>query len=322
MTKIVSVDTDYEKNDVEAAMAEEAGVEYAVFHDPSPEGIIKNARDADGVLTAYGEFTEEVFAALAPKLKVVSRCGVGYDTVDIEAATKYGVAVCNVPGYATEVVSDHAIALTLAVLRRINEVDADMRKGTWDYARHRPLGQVKGRTFGVVGMGHIGTAAAKKARGLGFEVVCCSHSLEPGSTTPDGFKVLSFDDLLKQADVVSFHTALTEDNRHMLDGTRLALMKKDAIVVNTARGALIDTVALAQALEAGVLWGAGIDVFEEEPLPADHPLFKAPNTVLSPHDAYWSEESGAELRQRSMQHAIDGALGKRPANCLNPSVFS
>lgn len=319
--KIVVVDSDFENEDIETALCNAAGIDIAVFHDRTPEGIIKNAADADGVITSYGQFTEEVFASL-PKLKVVSRTGVGYDLIDIPAATKYGVAICNVPGYATEVVSDHAIALTMDCLRRTNEMDADMRQGIWSHDKRRPLGQVAGRTFGVVGMGHIGSAVAKKAQGLGFKVICSSYSLKPGTTSPDGFPVYSYEDVLRQADVVSFHCALTADNHHMLDAEHIALMKPDAIVINTARGGLIDTAALAQALTEDKLWGAGIDVFEEEPVSMDDPIMKAPHTVLTPHAAYWSEESGKILRTRSAQNAIDVVLGKHPADCLNPQVFN
>lgn len=320
MPKIVVVDTDFENNDFEVAMAREAGVEIGLYNDRSVEGIIKNAATADGVITSYGIFPEEVFKAL-PNLKVVSRSGVGYDEIDVEAATKAGCAVCNVPGYGTEVVSDHAITLALSVLRRINEVDADMRAGIWDYTRHRPYGQVHGRTFGVVGMGEIGRAVARKANGLGFNVVCSSRSLNPGRLTPEGYKVLELDELLSCTDVVSFHTALTPATHHLLNAQRIAKMKPGAVVVNTARGAVIDTVALAEALQAGKLWGAGLDVFEGEPVDFNHPIMKAPHCVFSSHDAYWSEESGEELRRRTTQNALDVVLGRKPADCLNPQVL-
>ena len=266
-------------------------------------------------------FPREVFEACS-NLKVVSRTGVGYDEIDVEAATEHGVAVCNVPGYGTEVVSDHAITLALSVLRRINELDADMRRGVWDYARTRPLGQCRGRVFGVVGMGEIGRAAAKKAAGMGFEVVCWSRSLKPGRRTPEGYPVLRLEELLQTADVVSLHTALTPETHHLINAERLALMKPDAVLVNTARGAVVDTVALAQALCEDKLWGAGLDVFEQEqPFDFDHPIMKAPHTVLSAHAAYWSEESGRELRERAMQAAIDAVQGRVPVDCLNPCVF-
>ncbi len=320
MPKIVITDSDFENNDFERAMAREAGVEIEVFAERSAEAIVRNAAEADGVVTSYGEYTADVFAAL-PNLKVVSRTGIGFDTIDVPAATENKTAVCVVPGYGTEVVSDHAITLALCVLRRMNEMDADMRAGIWSHASRRPLGQVHGRTFGVVGMGEIGRATARKAAGLGFRVICSSRSLTPGRRTPEGYDIVEYDELLRRSDVVSFHTALTPQTRHMLDARALSLMKPDAIVVNTARGAIIDTVALAEALEAGRLWGAGIDVFESEPVDPGHPLLSAPHTVLTPHAAYWSEESGEELRRRAMQAAIDVVSGVRPADCLNPEAL-
>lgn len=320
MAKIVAVDTDFEDNLLEEKMAHDAGVDFEATRGRDQASIIRNAADADGVVTSYAVFSREVFDAL-PQLKVVSRTGVGYDEIDVQAATDHGVAVCNVPGYGTEVVSDHAIALALAVLRRINEMDADMRAGIWSHARRRPLGQVHGRTFGVVGMGEIGRATARKAYGLGFNVICWSHSLKPGRRTPEGYPVLPLDELLRRSDVVSLHTALVPSTRHLIDERRLSLMKPGAVLVNTSRGAVVDTVALAQALQENRLWGAGIDVFEEEPVSMDHPIMHAPHTVLTPHAAYWSEESGHELRQRAMQAALDVVQGRIPVDCLNPHVF-
>lgn len=320
MRNIVIVDNDFEDTEIEQRMAYEAGMSLSVFHQPAADDIIRNAAEADGIITSYGAFPRKVFQAL-PNLRVVSRTGVGFDQIDVDAATEAGVAVCNVPGYGTEVVSDHAITLALDVLRRTNELDAMLRSGTWSYTSHRPLGQVYGRVFGVVGMGAIGRATARKANGLGFKVICASRSLKPGRRTPEGYDVLTLEGLLQQADVVSFHTALTPDTRHLLNADRLALMKKTAIVVNTSRGAVIDTAALACALKADRLWGAGIDVFETEPVAADDPLLTAPHTVLTPHVAYWSEESGVELRTRATQAVIDVLSGNRPADCLNPQVF-
>lgn len=320
MAKIVVTDSDFEVSDIEQKMIEEAGIEFARFQDRSASGIIANCADADGIITSYGQLTAEVFAAL-PQLQVVSRTGVGVDTVDLPAATEHGVAVCNVPGYATEVVSDHAIAMTMALLRRLPEINADVHNGIWDYARHRPLGQVYGRTFGVVGMGDIGRAVARKASGLGFKVICWSHSLVPGRRTPEGYEIVSYDDLLKHSDVVSFHTALVPATHHLLNADNIKLLKKDCIVINTSRGAVIDTTAIAAALKADAIWGAGIDVFEEEPIATDDPLMSAPHALLTPHAAYWSEESGVELRTRSAQNAIDVVLGREVHDCLNKQVF-
>lgn len=320
MSKIVIVDSDFEDNEHEILMAKDAGVELEIFEDRSPAGIIAHAADADGVMTSYGQFTPEVFKAL-PRLQVVSRTGIGYDTIDVPAATANKTAICVVPGYGTEVVSDHAITLALCSLRRLNETDADLRAGTWNYALRRPYGQVYGRIFGVVGMGAIGRATARKAAGLGFKVICCSRSLKPGRRTPEGYDIVTYEELLRQSDIVSFHTALTPQTHHLLDAKHIALLRSTAIVVNTSRGAVIDTLALARALEEGRLWGAGIDVFEEEPVDFEHPIMKAPHTVLSPHVAYWSEESGLELRTRAMQAILDVIQKRRPTDCLNPEAL-
>ena len=320
MPKIVIVESDFEEQEIEKRMAAEAGMEIAIFNSRDADDIIKNAADADGIITSYGNFPRRVFEAL-PNLKVVSRTGVGYDSIDLQAATDNGVAICTHPGYGTEVVSDHAITLAMDVLRRTNELDADMRKGIWNHHARRPLGQAYGRTFGVIGMGEIGRAAARKAKGLGFKVICASRSLKPGRRTPEGYEIYSVDMLLQMADVVSLHCALTPETHHLLNEERLRHMKANAVVVNTARGPLIDTVALARVLSEGHLWGAGLDVFEDEPLSPDHPILLAPHTVLTPHAAYWSEESGLELRERTTKAVIDILSGREPMDCLNPQVL-
>ncbi len=342
MATIVMTDNDFGGADFERKLVEGAGLGFASHNGPdcrTPEQIVAHLQaacepsasasgagkheartEAVGAITSYGRYTAEVFKAL-PQLKVVSKTGTGVDNIDVEAATENGTVVCNVPGYGTEVVSDHAIALALAVLRRINETDADLRAGTWDFRRRRPLGQVQGRTFGVVGYGSIGRAAARKARGLGFDVVVWDRKGVPGRRTPEDFPYLALDDLLKTVDVVSFHTALTLETHHLLSAERIASMKPDAVVVNTSRGAVVDTKALAEALCSGKLWGAGLDVFEEEPLTPGHPICRAPHTVLSPHDGYWSEESAVELRTRAAENAIAVMSGKAPEHCMNPEAL-
>ncbi len=310
MPKIVVTDTDFGDSSFEQTLVEKAGISFAAFngpHDRSPEKIIEHLRDADGAITSYGNYDAQVFAAL-PHLLVVSKTGTGVDNIDVAAAKKNGTVVCNVPGYGMEVVSDHAIALTLSVLRRINEIDQDMRNDIWDFQKRRPLGQVHGRRFGVVGYGNIGRAVARKARGLGFDVIVWDHKAVAGQYSPEDFLYVSLDDLLQTCDVVSFHTALVPETRHLLNARNITSMKQDAIVINTSRGAVIDTDALADELIKGKLWGAGIDVFETEPLPADAKIRQAPHTTLTAHCAYWSEESAVDLRTRATQNAIKVVL--------------
>lgn len=323
MPKIVVSDIDFGDAEFEKKMIEDAGIEFEAFigvENRKPEALIEHLKDADGAITSYGDYDSHVFEEL-PHLKVVSKTGTGVDNIDVAAATRNGTAVCNVPGYGTEVVSDHVLALTLCLLRRICELDADVCDGIWDFQKRRPLGQVHGRAFGVVGYGHIGRAVARKASGMGFDVIVWDRKGVPGRFTPEGHEYMGLDDLLSTCDVVSFHTALTPDTHHLLDEDRLAAMKEDAIVINTSRGAVVDNDALARALMEGRLWGAGIDVFEKEPLPDDALIRKAPNAILTSHAAYWSEESGVELRTRCTRNAIDVVLGRNPESCVNPEVL-
>lgn len=322
MPKIVMTDSDFGSCTFEQKMVEEAGIQFQGYatDNPTTDQLIERLQGADGAITSYGAYTPEVFEAL-PNLKVVSKTGTGVDNIDVEAATRNSTLVCNVVGYGTEVVSDHAIALALASLRRICEIDQDMHQGIWDYHRRRPLGQVKGRTFGVIGMGNIGRAVARKARGLGFTVIAWDHAVSPGTQGADGTVYKTLPDVLAQADIVSFHTALVPETHHLLNQENITLLKEDAVVINTSRGAVIDVDAVAQALQSGKLWGTGIDVFPTEPLPSDAPILHAPHAILTSHAAYWSEESGVELQTRCTQNAIDAVLGKQPENCVNPEVL-
>jgi D-3-phosphoglycerate dehydrogenase len=321
--QIIVSDTDFGEYEYEKQTIEATGIAFRGFageYTRAPKDIIKHLQNADGAITSYGSYTAEVFEA-CPKLKVVAKTGTGVDNIDVEAATKAGCAVCNVVGYGTEVVSDHAIALAMDVLRRVSELSAAMHRGVWDFQQVRPLGQAAGRIFGVVGYGNIGKAAARKAAGLGFKVVVWDRSGIPGTRTAEGFECLSLDELLTHADVISFHTALTPETHHLLNADNICLLKDDATVVNTSRGAVIDTDAVAERLRAGKLWGAGIDVFEQEPVDPDSAICKAPHVTLTPHAAYWSEESIVELRRRATQNAINVVCGRRPENCVNPEVL-
>ncbi|WP_456269239.1 C-terminal binding protein [Kushneria sp. AK178] len=318
---IVFTDCDHDSIDIERERVEAAGGRLTLCQDATPEGIIDNARDAQGLIVQYGRITEAVFSAL-PGLRVVSRNGVGMDTVDIEAATRHGVAVCNVPDYGIEAVSDHAITLALAVQRDITGLDRRLRQGAPGLGPAKPIFQLRGRRFGVVGAGAIGMATARKAAGLGFEVVLCDPRLTPGETTSEGWAVVSFDELLASSQVVSLHLPLTGQTHHLIDADALAAMRDDAILLNTARGGVVDTDALVEALSQGRLLGVGLDVLEEEPLAVGHPLTRFERVILTPHAAFYTEESYVELKARSAQNAIDVLAGRQPRNIVNPEVLA
>lgn len=318
--QITITECDHPSVEIEKNLIEEAGYRFTIGTGADPASVIKNSEDAAGILVQYGQITAEVLDAL-PSLKVVSRYGVGVDTVDIEAATARGIAVCNVPDYGTESVSDHAIGLTFALLRGIPLLDRKIRGGTYDFAAAVPVYQSAGRRFGVIGLGAIGEVTARKAHGVGFDVVVSDPRHEIGSVTPQGYRVVSTEELLATSQVVSLHTPLIEATKHLINADSLATMRPDALVINTARGGVVDTDALVEALRAGTIAGAGLDCTEVEPLPADHPLCQMDNVILSPHSAFYSEESFGELKRRTAQNAIDVVAGKHPRNILNPQVL-
>lgn len=315
--KVVMVECDQDSFEIEARVARANGVEFVVAHATTPQEVVEAAGDADAILMQYMKVDGEILDAL-PRLRAVGRYGVGIETVDVEAATARGVAVCNVPDSGTESVSDHAIALALSVIRKIVQLDRTMRQRPVDVAEARPMYEIGGRVFGVIGVGAIGSAVARKAAGLGFDVI--GH--DPWRRTKHPVvPLVSLEELLSRSHVISFHVPLTDATHHLLDGPRLALLRPDAVVVNTSRGLVVDTVALAEVLAAGRIAGAGIDVFEEEPLPTDHPMTAVDNAVLTPHIAWYTEESYTRLKQQVIQNVIDVCAGRTPHAILNPEVL-
>jgi D-3-phosphoglycerate dehydrogenase len=285
------------------------------------EEVISVVKDADAIVVQYAPVTRKVLDA-AHRVKVVSEYGVGVDSIDITACTERGIAVCNVPDYSFQEVSDQAIALTLALDRGVVLLDKQIRSGNYGLASVKPLHRISGRVFGVVGLGRIARAAAQKARGIGYQVIGTDVALEPGTTTDDGIPVVTFDELLSRSDIVSVHVPLMASTKHLINAAALAKMKPDAILINTARGGVVDTEALIEALKNKQIRGAGLDVFETEPLPANHPLTAFDNVVLTPHAGYYSEESLYELKTRPVQNAADVLAGKKPRNILNPQVLT
>ena len=314
MATIVMADFDFDDCDFERKMVEAAGIQFKSFDDArnrTPAEIIEHLHGADGAITSYGRFTAEVFAAL-PQLKVVSKTGTGVDNIDVAAATADGCAVCNVPGYGTEVVSDHAIALALACLRRINEIDADMRAGIWDFHRRRPLGQVHGRTFGVVGYGNIGRAVGRILKAMGAEIFYYKrHKLSDEEAQKEGVTYAPLDQLLRECDIISLHTPYNEDSHHLINEKSLGTMKPSAILVNTARGKVVDEAALVSALKNGTIAGAALDVFEHDDNPLDE-LYDMENVVMTPHVGTQTVEARVAMAEEFTNNVLGFLLQDRP----------
>jgi len=271
---------------------------------------------AAAAIVSTDPFDAATFAA-HPALRVVARVGVGTDSIDLEAATASGVAVTVTPGANDHTVADHAVALMLACLRRLVEHDAGVRRGTWQRTGAHTPWLLTGATVGLVGYGRIGRLVAERLHGFGARIL----GADPAPSVRDGEQVMELDELLSAADVVSLHAPLLPSTRYLIGAPELRRMRPTAILVNTARGAVVDEAALARALADGQLRGAGLDVFDHEPPDLDSPLLALPNVVLSPHVAGLSEQSIAVMLRRATASVLDVLAGRAPADLANPAVL-
>ena len=279
----------------------------------TPEEKIARARDAVCLVNTRGaiRWPREALDAL-PRLKMATVCGIGTDSFDLVAARERGIVICNIPGKTAPIVGEHAFGLMLAVAKRASYQTARLKAGRWGGPDNVYL---RGKTLGVVGTGAIGGAMARLGRALGMDVVAWTFHPEPARAAELGVRYLPLDELLRTADVVSLHVRLTPESRGLIGARELGLMKPGAILVNTARGPVVDTEALVAALHAGRLAGAGLDVFDTEPLPAGHPLLACEQVVLTPHNADQTPE-GMDLLNAGVVDNVIAFLEGRPQNIV------
>ncbi|ASJ09716.1 3-phosphoglycerate dehydrogenase [Thermococcus siculi] len=259
-----------------------AGFEVLYEEYPDEERLVQLVGDVEAIIVrSKPKVTRKVIEA-APKLRVIARAGVGLDNIDLEAAKERGIKVVNSPGASSRSVAELAIALTFNVARKIAFADRKMREGTW--AKKQAMGiELEGKTMGVIGFGRIGYEVAKIAHALGMNILLYDPYPNDERAKEVGGRFVDLETLLRESDVVTLHVPLVDATYHLINEERLRLMKPTAILINAARGAVVDTDALVKALKEGWIAGAGLDVFEEEPLPADHPLTRLDNVVLTPH---------------------------------------
>lgn len=286
---------------------------------PEPEALAAGAAAAEGLLCLLTDPVGETLFAGCPGLRVVSSCSVGVDHVDLEAASRRGIPVGHTPGVLAQTTADLAFSLLLAAARRVVEADRAVRSGRWTW-EHRwdPeafLGRdVHGGTLGVLGLGAVGRAVAARARGFGMRVLGWSRS----GREVGGVERVPVERLLAEADFVTVHLALTPDTRGLLDTAAIGRLKPGAVLVNTARGGIVDETALAAALGAGRLAAAALDVFADEPLAADSPLLEAPNLVLTPHIGSASVATRTRMAELAVENLLAGLEGRPMTHCANP----
>ncbi|WP_319411652.1 C-terminal binding protein [uncultured Cohaesibacter sp.] len=307
--KVIVSDCDHESMQIEKDVLAKAGLDFTHMAARTEDEVIAQCKGGNIILNQYGKFDDRVFTAL-PEVKQIVRYGVGVDNVDLEAATRHGVQVCNVPDYGMHEVSDHALALMMALIRKIPATVSHTRNRDWDFRKMAPIRRISEMTIGVLGVGRIGGLFAKKVLPLCKEVLVCDLNRKDLETRIPGVKQVSLEELLNSSDVVSVHCPLNEETRNLIDADRLKSMKAGAIIINTARGGIIDEAALAEQLKSGALGGAALDCISTEPIDKQSPLLDMDNVFITPHMAYYSEESSAELKRKVAEEAARFAKGE------------
>jgi len=303
---------------------DDARLERELAADAGVELEVASCRDEEDVAAAIASCGPDAlvvqFVPVGPtaladpgSLRAIVRCGIGVDNIDLAAAAAAGVAVARVPDYCIDEVADHTLALVLAVERGIPALVADK---SWNFRAGGAFRRLRGRTFGLVGFGQIARAVAARASGFGFRVAAHDPALDDEVIRAGGAEPRSFEALLRGADVLSVHVPLTAETRGLIGARELALLPSGAVVVNTARGGIVDEAALADALRSGRLHGAALDVLTVEPPPADHPLRGVPEVLLTPHAAWYSEEAIPELRRKAFEAAVELVSGGKPVGLV------
>lgn len=309
--KVLITDYDFANVDLELKLYADAGVEVATAQCRTEDDVIAAAKGCQGLLAQYAPLNAKVFAAL-PDLRVVSRLGAGFDTVNIDDAKKFGVWVANSPDYGVGEVATHALGMAIALVRHLPFYDRDVRAGNWHYTSAGRLRRPGEMTLGILGLGRIGKRMAHLSRNVFRRVIACDPYVGDGDFFPDQAVRVGQESLFRESDVVSLHVPLTDETRGLVNARMLSLMKHGSYLVNTARGSVANLDHVMAALDSGQLDGAGLDVLPKEPPEGHHPVLRHPRVLLSPHAAFYSDEGEKELRRKAAQNLVDWARTGRP----------
>jgi len=321
--------TDYIEPDLrfEEEECRKLGIHFASYQLKSapPAEIVRRVKDADIVLVNMARFTKDVIAGL-DRAKLIIRHGIGYDNVDVGAATAQGIVFANEATASSEDVAEHAVMLILEAYKKKKVQDLMLRDwvrtGKWSSKRIKPLYRLQGKTLGIVGCGNIGSRVLKKMAGFGLRVLVCDPYVPKERLVELGVTHTPLEALLRESDIITIHVPVTEETRHMFNRKTLPLMKKSAVLVNTARGPVVKTVDLVQALKKGLLAGAALDVFENEPPAPRLAVGRMTNVILSPHVAWYSEEGSWDIRRMIMDDVKAFLAGQLPRFVVNREVLN
>jgi D-3-phosphoglycerate dehydrogenase len=300
------------------AVLSKIGADLSLAVQPTADAILQVARDADAVLVTYAKITADMIRQMA-RCRIIARFGIGVDNVDIAAATDSGIVVTRVPDYCIDEVSDHTLALLLALVRKIPFANSCVHAGRWEMSATVPIHRLRGRILGLVGFGRIPQLVAPKAQAFGLKVVTYDPYVAQEITAAAGVERVKFNELVKVSDYVSIHTPLMPETLGLFNADVFRQMKPTAYLINTARGPIVDESALAHALDAGQIAGAALDVLSQEP-PTGSPLLGRNNVILTPHMSFYSVESLVELQTKAAEEVVRVLTGRMPHNPVNPEV--
>jgi D-3-phosphoglycerate dehydrogenase / 2-oxoglutarate reductase len=317
---VAVADSVFPNLDLARDVVSRAGAELNLAPQPTPEAIVATAKEADALLVTYAKITAEMIREMK-RCRIISRFGIGVDNVDIGAATQAGIVVTKVPDYCIDEVSDHAMALLLSLVRKIPFSSARAHAGQWEMPAVAPIHRLRGTVLGLVGFGRIPQLVAPKAKAFGLRVVAFDPYVPQAVMDQAGVGRVEFAELVNTSDYISIHSPLLPETHHLFGAEVFRQMKPGALLVNTARGPVVDEAALARALDAGQLAGAALDVLETEP-PVNSPLLGRDNVILTPHTSFYSVESLEELQTKAAQEVVRVLSGEPPRNPVNPEVLA
>ena len=320
--KFKVVVTDYVFPDLETEKRElkKINAELVESKGSDEESIIEAAKDADAILNCYAELTPKVIESLE-KCQIIARYGIGVNNVSMPTVTKKGIIVTNVPDYCIEEVSDHALALILASCRKLCQLNKTVKSGKWDFKDYRPIYRLQGQTLGIISFGRIPRRLVEKVKAYNFNLLAYDPYIDKNIAAKYNVKLVTFDELLKESDIISIHAPLTKETKGMFGSEQFKMMKNSAYLINTARGGLIKDNELAQALKEGEIAGAGLDVLEDENVNSHHPLVNLENVIITPHSAFYSEQAVKDLQYKAVQEVIRVLTGENPKSCVNSEVL-
>jgi len=301
------------------AVLSKIGAQLHLADEPKPEAIMRVAKDADALFATYAKITGDMIRQMT-RCRIIARFGIGVDNVDIPAATERGIVVTKVPDYCIDEVSDHAMALLLAAARKIPIANSMVHQRRWEMPAVVPIHRLRGSVLGLVGFGRIPQLVAPKAQSFGMQVVSYDPFVPKNVFEDAKVRGVEFKELLKISDYISIHSPLLPETQGLFNAEAFRQMKPHAYLINTARGPIVDEAALAQALDAGQLAGAALDVMTKEP-PTGSPLLGRPNVIITPHTSFYSEESLVDLQTKAAEEVVRVLQGQAPKNPVNPEAL-